>query len=153
MRRKRWLILCIACWVGALACAAGAAVTNDGQYQPVLMSEAGKPGFAVGARLSDGCGLVSWKPALEHRPPWAGQINRLGFRYTRWSDGSGELGVPLWAAAVLFGTAGFTTGLLALRPRRDASRGHCAQCGYDLRASPGRCPECGKTVPTTATAG
>jgi hypothetical protein len=44
----------------------------------------------------------------------------------------------------------FVPGAVLLRPvithwraRRWERRGRCSACGYDLRASPGRCPECG----------
>lgn len=39
--------------------------------------------------------------------------------------------------------------LLSRRKRR-ISRGHCAECGYDLFATPGRCPECGAVPKVTA---
>jgi hypothetical protein len=54
---------------------------------------------------------------------------------------------PLWLPAILFA---ITPSYWLLGPRRRLKRrrrlGLCLGCGYDLRASPERCPECGVAV-------
>jgi hypothetical protein len=57
-----------------------------------------------------------------------------------------SLRVPYWfvviATASLPGWSLICSSRRAARRRR-AAGGLCAKCGYDLRATPGRCPECG----------
>ena len=54
--------------------------------------------------------------------------------------------VPHWVLAVVLGVPvawWVWTGFERRRARRRAAAGLCRGCGYDLRASPDRCPECG----------
>jgi 4-amino-4-deoxy-L-arabinose transferase-like glycosyltransferase len=57
---------------------------------------------------------------------------------------------PFWPFVVLTGflPAVWAVALLPghLRERRRKRAGLCPSCGYDLRATPGRCPECGGLV-------
>lgn len=52
--------------------------------------------------------------------------------------------VPWWAAIVP--TLLLPAWWIARRSRRRYKVGLCTSCGYDLRATPDRCPECGKVA-------
>jgi hypothetical protein len=82
-----------------------------------------------------------------HGPPLPRSWGYGSFRY---GDSSGQVlvrewWIPHWALAL---ATGAWPGVLAVRWRRRkrevrSSAGLCWRCGYDLRATPGRCPECG----------
>jgi hypothetical protein len=50
---------------------------------------------------------------------------------------------PAWSGAAVFALPSITRVALWVRRRRRKREGHCMKCGYDLRATPERCPECG----------
>jgi hypothetical protein len=111
-----------------------------------------------------------FRPVLGERPDF---INRLGFASRHESYRGGHVGltfrlqgrglivpdpyvcrmyvVPFWAVCGTLAILPVGRGLAAplwrfARSRRRRQRGLCARCGYDLRATPDRCPECGTPV-------
>lgn len=62
-----------------------------------------------------------------------------------------EVTVPYWSIAILLAIGPFILFVYAWRRNRQIMSGFCSQCGYDLRATPDRCPECGTVVVTSET--
>jgi len=99
---------------------------------------------------------------LVHKGFW----RRIGFALYRLDGGPNRyanvtvtvvdrrLCVPYWSLVLLFMAAPAPRLARMIRTRRRQARaaaGLCAACGYDLRASTGRCPECGAPAPVAST--
>ena len=94
----------------------------------------------------------SWR-ALWHRPTYSRDF--LGFQLIAGTSGGNYrvAVVPLWAGLVV---ALLPVAVPLVRRRIRAARrrrGRCAGCGYDVRATPGRCPECGAVAAAGGAAG
>jgi hypothetical protein len=84
------------------------------------------------------------------------EMQRLGFEYhvQGWTRGGARdvvyrgtfISFPDWLAIALFGVVWSPWVFIWRRKRRRRARGMCMSCGYDLRATPERCPECGTVV-------
>ena len=98
----------------------------------------------------------------ETRPPYkSGPRSRWGFSYLVTSSGFPHANGPVSTRTMVLGCPwGVVMAVLGIVPlwwlagvrrelwrRKRVRSGLCVQCGYDLRATPGRCPECGETAP------
>jgi len=162
------LLLCLAtgglwvrsyfAWDKAFACGA---VAGDVQRVVDFSSARGRlsvsveraDGFSLGSPPREGARIYSDDVALAPSPP-----TRLGFAFDKRVASltyDHTAAVPpkrtTWTATVPHGAVAAIAAvppalsMAALSRRRAAARrtGRCRRCGYDLRATPGRCPECG----------
>jgi hypothetical protein len=86
-------------------------------------------------------------------PTYAGLAERLGFRFTLKTKSSSPgmksklfiaLTCPDWSIFLLL--LAMPVIWIVATLRKPIHRGVCEHCGYDLRATPDRCPECGNST-------
>jgi hypothetical protein len=93
---------------------------------------------------------VGMRPGLwdaPPRPPYRVNWRFAGFMFrqvdTRRYTPTIEIALPWWTIALLSALPILSPFLRVYRGRRRARARRCARCNYDLRATRGRCPECG----------
>jgi hypothetical protein len=69
--------------------------------------------------------------------------NEKGVLFLRVTDYYTDWQIPWWCPLLVFSILPAWWWLARRRIRIRHQRGQCPACGYDLRASPERCPECG----------
>jgi hypothetical protein len=153
----RWISGCDA---NALAMSAGErqrvrrwAAAGNPEWKPSWF--AGRCGFAIIRReyeawpLRTGTTLLLPDQGSSQRTPGTVQplsVPNDGTTCVRVS--SWGVMVPYWSVVALMALITVVESSRIVRQGRYAHRlqcGLCPRCGYDLRATPGRCPECGQT--------
>ena len=95
-----------------------------------------RPPYTIGTALN---------PGLEVRG-YVG-LSRTAFRLPRYKSflRASEITVPLWIPCLAFAALpAYSLLTLCRRSRKRKKLGLCVKCGYDLRASKERGPECGQ---------
>lgn len=134
--------------------------SDGGRVVFTAHSKAGSPVLPSFRYLRHVRHIVYARDEDDEMPVVAGAFvfTRPAFFGFNWSRGSGpggtflSLAVPYWALALMFVVLPLIRVGHRLRHQRCRRQTLCQKCGYDLRMTPERCPECG-TVPAKPAAG
>jgi hypothetical protein len=156
------LLLCVATcvlWVRSKSRLDGVQRATEGIYREVFSHDGavwlGRAG-PIHHRFSSGwSALAIGEDDTDHLP--SQMLNAVGDRRNGWgfqavtSPASTSLhAVPDWCLVVALAFPQSVWLFRRFRYRRASRLGLCAACGYDLRATPDRCPECGSTPKAAA---
>ncbi len=117
----------------------------EDRYAGGLNQQTGKFSYFSDSAPDTG-NVWDWAQSL----PWQSSVSSgwfLAFGYgvvdSSWYTFRG-ICIPHWFLALLFAVLPALYLRAAIRSRKRRLRGQCPTCGYDLRATPERCPECGR---------
>ncbi|MDB5330124.1 MAG: hypothetical protein JWP03_1275 [Phycisphaerales bacterium] len=97
-------------------------------------------------KCPEGCRLVSEQIAFEADPTWGwGSLRPSLYRYNWRSRSAGMISIPFWLLLMVAAGPLWWERLKSRARARRTRSGRCPACGYDLRATPDQCPECGTT--------
>ena len=124
---------------GAIDVVRTATTTSGGSVDQAVRDAGEQIGWnLLSMRREPGNDSRSWR--RRHWPYWRTAAGRLGDT----TVATQVVHVPYWPVALLCLSVPAMRGTRVFRRRRRASHSLCPACGYDLRATPGRCPECGE---------
>jgi hypothetical protein len=108
--------------------------------------------FDCQIKPSDPMGF-SYQHAAPEAVPWSESTlswRTLWFSRGENAEGTRQIAIPYWAICMLGVAAMGVRWVLRHRRARRVLAHVCTVCGYDLRATPKRCPECGTLAPNPA---
>ena len=163
MRQAKRLILRIGCLISVALCAllvlqvAEVAPPLGLSWGDAVKGRAYDAGFVGGILVRTASGM---RPPPPGKYPYGveslGRFDVLGVHYSGWNMTANRTPVPfvlgtfaevrisLGWVVVLSLVLGWGWVVSVVRERRIVRSGqYCRKCGYDLRATPERCPECG----------
>lgn len=148
----RYCHLSVRSWPGAIqfACSIDEVADDESMARPTLRLRSSPPDGdwddyypRGGNRVPRRFGLHRAIALFDKVTFDVGPVGSEGLSYA--TDGHVFI-VPCWVMLVLFGVLPLMPLVSAIRRlRRHKSVGTCQHCGYDLRATPERCPECGNS--------